>query len=61
MEEFDSCEWSPSLLRSHAARFDIRVFRERFRQLLEGLGVNLDASQFDPGRDFSAGVQAMVG
>jgi glycosyltransferase involved in cell wall biosynthesis len=61
MEEFDSCEWSPSLLRSHAARFDIRVFRERFRQLLEGLGVNLDASQFDPGRDFSAGVQAIVG
>jgi glycosyltransferase involved in cell wall biosynthesis len=57
IETFQHHSWSPSLLRSHARKFDIQVFRDRFRQLLESLGITLGPDEF--ASDFAK--QAMAG
>jgi glycosyltransferase involved in cell wall biosynthesis len=46
LEEFPRYTWSPSLLRNHAAQFDIEVFRERILGLLASLGITLEPSDF---------------
>jgi glycosyltransferase involved in cell wall biosynthesis len=46
MEEFELRSWSPSILRSHAEKFDIPVFRQRFLNLLDSLGANLELGDF---------------
>ncbi len=58
IEEFQNRTWSPSLLRAHASQFNIQAFRDRFRQLLESLGVILEPGEFAARENCSA--QAMA-
>ena len=46
IEEFPQHTWSPSRLRNHAAQFDIQVFRKRFLDLLESVGIMLGPNDF---------------
>jgi glycosyltransferase involved in cell wall biosynthesis len=61
IEEFPLHHWSPSLLRNHAARFDIQVFRNRFRQLLESIGVTLQPDEYAPAGNLADNVVAAEG
>ena len=40
IEHLDSMTWSTTSIRAHAESFDVPVFRRRFRELFERLGVD---------------------